>query len=174
MNEEEILVALKEYFGEEAEIERNENNDQDGMLGFDVDGDEYIVGDDDTAYEAAIEEAIRCFEDCYTDEQKVDWLEKWDWPGVDEDGVCEACSDDPDDDYEEDEGPWQPISISEYLDDMGYSQASECFSYDFLKSYIDMRQLGEFVVETDGKANGLARYDGDELEIGDYLAYRVN
>lgn len=171
MNEEEILVALKEYFGEDAEIERNETNDTDGMLGFDVDGDEYIVGDDDTAYEAAVEEAIRCFEDCYNDKQKVDWLQQWDWPGVDTDGVCDAVSYDTDD-YEE--PIYEPSSISEYLDDMGYSQASDAFSYDFLKSYINMRELGEFVVDTDGKANGLARYDGEELEVGDYLAYRVN
>jgi len=173
MEEENIVTALKNHFGEEAEIERNESNDANGMLGFDVDGDEYIVGDSDTAYDAAVEEAKECFENCYTDEQKVDWLQKWNWPGVDEEGVCEACSDDPND-YEEDETVYQPSSIEEYLDNMGFSQASDAFSYDFLKSYINMRELGEFVVDTDGIANGLARYDGNEIDLGDYLAYRVN
>ena len=57
MNEEEILSALKDYFGEDAEIERNESKYMCGMLGFDVDGDEYIVGYSDTAYDAAVEEA---------------------------------------------------------------------------------------------------------------------
>ncbi len=169
----EILSLLKNEFGEDSEIERDSSYDADGMLGYDVDGAKYIVGDSDTAYEAAVEEAKNCFENCYTDEQKVDWLQKWNWPGVDEEGVCEACGDDPSD-YEEDETVYQPSSIEEYLDEMGYSQASDAFSWDFLKSYVDMRELGEFVVDTDGVANGLARYDGNEIELGDYLAYRVD
>ena len=64
--------------------------------------------------------------------------------------------------------------IDEYISDFG-AKASEAFSYDFVKAYIDMRELGEFVVDGDGIANGLARYDGKEIDLGnDLLAYRVN
>ena len=166
MNEEEILSALKDYFGEDAEIERDESSDMYGMLGFDVDGDEYIVGDSDTAYDAAVEEAISTFEDAYDDSSKIDWLQEWNWPGVDTDGMMEDINADFDD-FEYDD-------IDEYISDFG-EKASEVFSYDFVKSYIDMRELGEFVVDNDGIANGLARYDGKEIDLGnDLLAYRVN
>ena len=38
MNKEEILSALKDYFGEDAEIGRDETNDMCGMLVFYLDG----------------------------------------------------------------------------------------------------------------------------------------
>jgi len=167
MEEENILIALKDHFGEEAEIERNEDNDQNGMLGYDVDGDEYIVGDTDTAYNAAVEEAKDCFENCYTDEQKVDWLEKWNWPGVDTDAMIEAINADFDD--------FEYSDIDEYISEFG-SKASDAFGISFIRPYINMRELGEFVVDTDGIANGLARYDGKEVDLGDFdlVAYRVH
>lgn len=166
MEEENIVAALKNHFGEEVEIKRNESNDENGMLGFDVDGDEYIVGDYDTAYDAAVEEAKRTFEDCYSDSDKVDWLQKWNWPGVDTDSMMEDINADFDDfEYE---------SIDDYIADFG-DKASDAFGISFVNGYINMRELGEFVVDTDGIANGLARYDGNEVDLGDdLLAYRVN
>ena len=164
MEEENIIATLKSHFGEEAEIERNESNDVNGMLGFDVDGDEYIVGDSDTAYEAAVEEAKNCFENCYTDEQRIDWLEKWNWPGVDVDAICEDVSDD----------EQTCEDIDEYIQMFG-DKASDAFGWDYLKYFVNEREVGEFVVDTDGIANGLARYDGNEVDLGDdLLAYRVN
>lgn len=153
-------------------VERDPSYDTGDMLGFDIDGEKYIVGTSDAAYEAAIEEAKRTWEDCYSDEDKVDWLQKWGWPGVDEEGVLDACADDPAD-YDEDEEVYRPDTIEEYIDMFG-SKASDAFSWDFLQHYVNDSELAEFVVDNDGIANGLARYDGEEISVGDFLAYRVD
>ena len=171
--ENKIIDALKEHFGAE-EISRAVDSDCWGLQAFNVDGDVYLVGDYDECYAAAKEEAKDCFNDAYRDEDKIDWLQKWNWPGVDEESLCEDLGDDPSD-YEEGETIYKPSSISEYLDNMGFSQASNAFSWDFLRAYVDLDELGEFVVDTDGIANGLARYDGIEVELpNDLYAYRVD
>lgn len=172
MEDEVIVQAIHEELGD-VEINRREDYDELDMKGFEVDGDIYIIGDYDAAYAAAVGEAIRTFNDCYSDDDKVNWLQKWEWPGVDEESVCAALADDSSD-YEDDEEPWQPSSINEYIDMMGYSDASDCFSYDFLRSYVNEDEVGEFVVETDGIANGLARYDGKETSFGEFYGYRVD
>lgn len=166
MEDEVIVQAIHEERGD-VEIDRNESLDFQGMKGFTIDGEEYIIGDYDTAYEAAVQEAMETFEDAYSDEDKVDWLQKWGWPGVDEEDVCLALAD------EDDPDAWQPESLNAYIDEMGYEKASEVFSWSFLTDYTNDRMIGEFVVDTDGIANGLARYDGEEESFGDFLAYRV-
>lgn len=162
--------ALEEYFGQEA-YEADE--DVYGMSSYEVDGETYIVGDSDTAYEAAVSTAENNFETSYTDSDKVDWLQKWNWPGIDEEEVCAALGDDPDD-YDEGETIYQPDTIDEYISMMGYEKASDALSWDFLRSYVNTREVGEFVVDTDGIANSLATYNGKEIELNDgLLAYRI-
>ncbi len=164
------IAALKEYFDTE-DVELSDETCW-GLPAYIVNGSEtYAVGHSDECYEAAVQSAISVFDDD-TEEGKINWLQKWNWPGVDEEGVCEACGDDPDD-YEEGETIYQPSSISEYLDTMGFSQASDAFSWDFLKAYVNKHEVGEFVVDYDGIANGLASYDGKEIELPNGLyAYR--
>jgi ribosome modulation factor len=164
------IAALKEYFDTE-DVEPSDETCW-GLPAYVVNGSEtYAVGHSDECYEAAVRQAISIFEDD-TDEGKINWLQKWNWPGVDEEGVCEACGDDPDD-YEEGETIYQPSSISEYLDTMGFSQASDAFSWDFLRTYVNKYEVGEFVVDYDGIASGLASYDGKEIELPNGLyAYR--
>ena len=82
-------------------------------------------------------------------------------------GVCEACGDDPDD-YEEGETIYQPSSIDEYIETMGFSQASDAFSMAFLGDYINKQEIGEYVVDNDG-VGALASEDGNEISIGDDL-----
>lgn len=164
------IAALKEYFDTE-DVEPSDETCY-GLPAYVVNGNEtYAVGHSDECYEAAVQSAISVFDDD-TEEGKINWLQKWNWPGVDEEGVCEACGDDPDD-YEEGETIYQPSSISEYLDTMGFSQASDAFSWDFLKAYVNKHEVGEFVVDYDGIASGLASYDGKEIELPNGLyAYR--
>lgn len=55
-----------------------------------------------------------------------------------------------------------------------WSDADEVKQY-INKDFIDWRGMAEDVVNTDGPANGLATYDGDEIELDNgYYAYRVN
>ena len=163
--ENKIIDALKEHFGAE-EISRAVDSDCWGLQAFNVDGDVYLVGDYDECYAAAKEEAKDCFNDAYTDEDKVDWLQKWNWPGVDTDSMMEDINADFDD--------FEYSDIDEYISNFG-EKASDAFSYDFVRAYVNLDELGEFVVDTDGIANSLARYDGIAVELpNDLYAYRVD
>ena len=156
--EEQIIEALKSCFDAE-EVEATGDTEY-GLPVYDVDGDEYLVGTYDKCYDAAVEEAKQCFEDCFSDEDKVEWLKKQGWPGVDKQSVAEDCGDE----------EWEP-DFDEVEEVMG-------FSWDFLKAYVDEDELGEYVVDCDGIANGLARYDGEEHTIDvngeTYYCYRTN
>lgn len=138
-----------------------------GLPVYIVDNKRYAVGDNDEAYDAAVQQAIGVFEDD-TDEGKVRWLQGNNWPGIDEESVCDDLGDDPDD-YEEGETIYKPSSISEYLDIMGFTDAADAFSMAFLGNYLNKRELGEYVVDSDG-LGPLASEDNTEISIGDDLS----
>ena len=137
-----------------------------GLPVYIVDNKRYAVGDSDDVYDAAVQQAIDVFEDD-TDEGKIRWLQKNNWPGVDEESVCNDLCDNPDD-YEE-ESIYKPSSIDEYIDTMGYTDAAEAFSMAFIGNYLDKRELGEYIVDSDG-VEPLASEDGREISIGDDLS----
>ena len=137
-----------------------------GLPVYIVDNKRYAVGDSDDVYDAAVQQAIGVFEDD-TDEGQIRWLQKNNWPGVDEESVCNDLGDNPDD-YEE-ESIYKPSSIDEYIDTMGYTDAAEAFSMAFIGNYLDKRELGEYIVDSDG-VEPLASEDGREISIGDDLS----
>ena len=137
-----------------------------GLPVYIVDNKRYAVGDSDDVYDAAVQQAIDVFEDD-TDEGKIRWLQANNWPGVDEESVCNDLGDNPDD-YEE-ESIYKPSSIDEYIDTMGYTDAAEAFSMAFIGNYLDKRELGEYIVDSDG-VEPLASEDGREISIGDDLS----
>ena len=137
-----------------------------GLPVYTVDSKRYAVGDSDDVYDAAVQQAIDVFEDD-TDEGKIRWLQKNNWPGVDEESVCNDLGDNSDD-YEE-ESIYKPSSIDEYIDTMGYTDAAEAFSMAFIGNYLDKRELGEYIVDSDG-VEPLASEDGKEISIGDDLS----
>ena len=137
-----------------------------GLPVYIVDNKRYAVGDSDDVYDAAVQQAIDIFEDD-TDEGKIRWLQKNNWPGVDEESVCNDLGDNSDD-YEE-ESIYKPSSIDEYIDTMGYTDAAEAFSMAFIGNYLDKRELGEYIVDSDG-VEPLASEDGKEISIGDDLS----
>ena len=137
-----------------------------GLPVYIVDSKRYAVGDSDDVYDAAVQQAIDVFEDD-TDEGKIRWLQKNNWPGVDEESVCNDLGDNSDD-YEE-ESIYKPSSIDEYIDTMGYTDAAEAFSMAFIGNYLDKRELGEYIVDSDG-VEPLASEDGKEISIGDDLS----
>ena len=137
-----------------------------GLPVYIVDNKRYAVGDSDDVYDAAVQQAIDVFEDD-TDEGKIRWLQKNNWPGVDEESVCNDLGDNSDD-YEE-ESIYKPSSIDEYIDTMGYTDAAEAFSMAFIGNYLDKRELGEYIVDSDG-VEPLASEDGREISIGDDLS----
>lgn len=155
---------LKNYF-DTTDVEHSDETCW-GLPVYIVNNMRYAVGDADEAYEAAVKQAISIYDD-ETEEGKINWLQRHHWPGVDEEGVCEACGDDPDD-YDEDETIYKPSSIDEYIETMGFSQASDAFSIKFLENYINKREIGEYIVDNDG-TEALASEDGNEISIGDDL-----
>ena len=156
---------LKDYF-DTTNVELSDETCW-GLPVYIVDNKRYAVGDSDEAYDAAVQQAIGAFEDD-TDEGKIRWLQGNNWPGIDEESVCDDLGDDPAD-YEEGEPIYRPSSISEYLDTMGYSDASDAFSMAFIGNYLNKRELGEYIVDSDG-VGPLASEDGKEISIGDDLS----
>lgn len=134
-----------------------------GLPVYIVDNKRYAVGDSEEAYDAAVQQAIGAFEDD-TDEGKIRWLQGNNWPGIDEESVCDDLGD-----YEEGESIYRPSSISEYLDTMGFTDAADAFSMAFIGNYLDKRELGEYIVDSDG-VEPLASEDGREISIGDDLS----
>ena len=155
-----IETLLKDYFDTDDVSLSDETCF--GLPVYIVDNKRYAVGNSDEAYDAAVQRAIDVFEDD-TDEGKIRWLQKNNWPGVDEESVCEDLSD-----YEE-ESIYKPSSIDEYIDTMGYADAAEAFSMAFIGNYLDKRELGEYIVDSDG-VEPLASEDGREISIGDDLS----
>ena len=156
-----IETILKDYFDTDDVSLSDETCF--GLPVYIVDNKRYAVGDSDEAYDAAVQQAIGVFEDD-TEEGKIRWLQKNNWPGVDEESVCEDLGD-----YEEGESIYKPSSIDEYIDTMGYADAAEAFSMAFIGNYLDKRELGEYIVDSDG-VEPLASEDGREISIGDDLS----
>ena len=156
-----IETLLKNYFDTDDVSLSNETCW--GLPVYIVDNKRYAVGDSDDVYDAAVQQAIGVFEDD-TDEGQIRWLQKNNWPGVDEESVCEDLGD-----YEEGESIYRPSSIDEYIDTMGYADAAEAFSMAFIGNYLDKRELGEYIVDSDG-VEPLASEDGREISIGDDLS----
>lgn len=138
-----------------------------GLPVYIIDGKRYAVGDSDEAYDAAVQQAIGVFEDD-TEEGQIRWLQKNNWPGIDEESVCEDLGDDPDD-YEEGDTIYKPSSIDDYIDTMGFIDAADAFSMAFIGNYLNKRELGEYVVDYDG-VGPLASEDGREIYIGNDLS----
>lgn len=156
-----IETLLKDYFDTDDVSLSDETCF--GLPVYIVDNKRYAVGDSDEAYDAAVQQAIGVFEDD-TKEGQIRWLQKNNWPGVDEESVCEDLGD-----YEEGESIYKPSSIDEYIDTMGYADAAEAFSMAFIGNYLDKRELGEYIVDSDG-VGPLASEDGREISIGDDLS----
>lgn len=156
-----IETLLKDYFDTDDVSLSDETCF--GLPVYIVDNKRYAVGDSDETYDAAVQQAIGVFEDD-TEEGQIRWLQKNNWPGVDEESVCEDLGD-----YEEGESIYKPSSIDEYIDTMGYADAAEAFSMAFIGNYLDKRELGEYIVDSDG-VEPLASEDGREISIGDDLS----
>lgn len=156
-----IETLLKDYFDTDDVSLSDETCF--GLPVYIVDNKRYAVGDSDDVYDAAVQQAIGVFEDD-TEEGQIRWLQKNNWPGVDEESVCEDLGD-----YEEGELIYKPSSIDEYIDTMGYADAAEAFSMAFIGNYLDKRELGEYIVDSDG-VEPLASEDGREISIGDDLS----
>lgn len=81
---------------------------------------------------------------------------------VDEDEAVEKYLDNY---YENDDVQW-------YIDNFGKKQFTEIVKKNNL---IDLDKLAEAIVDADGPANSLARYDGDEISLDcGYYCYRTN
>jgi len=109
----------------------------------------------------AIERKVIKDKDCFeNDDGELDYEDK--------DELAEMFADDMDDDYD---------SMSEWFESLyGRGWASEMA--DTLKNYMDYEECAKYVVDNDGIANTLARYDGQEnsekVNGVEYYIYRTN
>ncbi len=70
------------------------------------------------------------------------------------------------------DGYYDGDSIQWYIDNFGKKQFTEIVKKNNL---IDLDKLAEAIVDADGPANSLARYDGDEISLDcGYYCYRTN
>lgn len=70
------------------------------------------------------------------------------------------------------DGYYDNDSIQWYIDNFGKKEFTEIVKKNNL---IDIDKLAEAIVDTDGPANSLARYDGDEISLDcGYYCYRTN
>lgn len=70
------------------------------------------------------------------------------------------------------DGYYENDSIQWYIDNFGKKQFTEIVKKNNL---IDLDKLAEAIVDADGPANSLARYDGDEISLDcGYYCYRTN
>lgn len=194
-----MVRELAEYTGNDyadAEIEYNEGP---GSLAVQVTfgGEEYYCYEDyDEAEEAAQEDCKELFDDIgiegirfeniggiesYVDEDWFDDAKKEDakyyvsdiheseperyqeeFGDVDEDEAVEKYL----------EGYYENDSIQWYIDNFGKKQFTEIVKKNNL---INLDKLAEAIVDADGPANSLARYDGKEIELDcGYYCYRSN
>ena len=194
-----MVRELAEYTGNDysdAEVEYNEGP---GQLAVQVKfGDEeyYCYESYNEAEEAAQEDCKELFDDVGIEgirfeniggiEQFVDssWFEdakkddaeyyvsdihesdperyKEEFGDVDEDEAVEKYLEDY---YDNDDVQW-------YIDNFGKKQFTEVVKQNNL---IDLNKLAEAIVDADGPANSLARYDGDEISLDcGYYCYRTN
>ena len=194
-----MVRELAEYTGNDysdAEVEYNEGP---GQLAVQVTfGNEeyYCYESYDDAEEAAKEDCKELFDDIGTEgirfeniggiEQFVDtgWFEdakkedaeyyvsdiheseperyQEEFGDVDEDEAVEKYLEDY---YDGDDVQW-------YIDNFGKKQFTEIVKQNNL---IDLDKLAEAIVDADGPANSLARYDGDEISLDcGYYCYRTN
>lgn len=60
-----------------------------------------------------------------------------------------------------------------FIDNFGKEELNDMIKHNRVQ--FNMKKLAEEIVDTDGAANSLASYDGEEIDLGDgILAYRVN
>lgn len=194
-----MVRELAEYTGNDyadAEVEYNEGP---GSLAVQVTfgGEEYYCYEDyDEAEEAAQEDCKELFDDIGIEGirfENIGGIESY----VDEDWFDDAKKEDAEyyvsdiheseperyqeefGDVDEDEavekyleGYYENDSIQWYIDNFGKKQFTEIVKKNNL---INLDKLAEAIVDADGPANSLARYDGKEIELDcGYYCYRSN
>ena len=195
-----LVRELADYTGNEyadAEVEYNEGP---GSLAVQVTfGNEeyYCYEDYSDAESAAQEDCKELFDDIGTEGirfENIGGIEKFVDTGWFEDARRESAEnyvsdihESEPDRYEEEFGDLdEDDAVEKYLEDDGYeNDAVQWYIDNFGKkelndvvkrnNLIDQDKLAEAIVDADGPANSLARYDGDEISLDcGYYCYRTN
>lgn len=121
---------------------------------------EYLGGIERFVNEKWFEEAFEEMADSYIGDLSEEELEE-EFDTTDEEEAKEMYLSNYSDDY-----------IQSFIDEFGKEEFNEVIEKNNL---IDMSELAEAIVDTDGVANQLASYDGEEIELSNgYYAYRTN
>ena len=154
----EYFLENEEYCSFPWEDDMHESN-----LGYatDIDSEDGYDGYATRLVAEAIERKIIKDNDCFeNDDGELDYEDK--------DELAEMLADDMDDDYD---------SMSEWFESIyGSGWAREMA--DTLKNYMDYEECAKYVIDADGIANTLARYDNDEniekINGVEYYIYRTD
>lgn len=154
----EYFLENEEYCSYDWESDMHENN---LAYATDIDSESGYDGYATRLVAEAIEEGCIKDKDCFENEDgELDYEDK--------DKLAEMLADSMDENYD---------SMSEYFESIyGRNWISEM--KDILKNYMDYEECAKYVVDTDGIANTLARYDGREntekVDGVEYYIYRTN
>ena len=191
----EIKADIDESCGKELnEAEETDTRAQELAKYLGVDVDEVKNGYTDNMYEVGNEEYWVLTEDEAKEQAKAGILDLVDDMGlqsfspnfqdeiidnyVDEDFIMNALDDEID--YyrtqEDDE------ETAEMLEEMDFAEAFNYFRdmfdkqdfYNWVKDHIDWDAVADEVIRIDGPENTLATYDGEEIQLDNYYAYRAN
>lgn len=180
--------GLAEYLGIDIEDVNKESYDDYGLPVYDTPEGTFVVGTYDECYDAAIEDVKSLIDDMGLESFSKDYqnyiMNNNDF--VDTSFIMNALQDEIDyfEDEEDDEDTAERLNTM-YEDAKRSGDYTEVIDYfrdmfgdeDFalwVGNNIYWDKVAEDVVDTDGIANSLARYDGEEHEFGNYYAYRIN
>lgn len=191
----EIKADIDESCGKELnEAEETDTRAQELANYLGVDVDEVENGYTDNMYEVGNEEYWVLTEDEAKEQAKADILDLVDDMGlqsfspnfqdeiidnyVDEDFIMSAL-DDEIDYYRTQENDEE---TAEMLEEMDFAEAFNYFRdmfdkqdfYNWVKDHIDWDAVADEVIRIDGPENTLATYDGEEIQLDNYYAYRAN
>lgn len=145
---------------------------------FKADGQEFYVLTYDEAEELAKEQVLELIDEMgiesFSPDFQEDILENY----VDEEAVDELIDEEIEyfRDQEEDEetAEWlENLSLSDRLGYIYDTYGPDGFK-DWAKDHIDWDEVAEEVVRLDGPENSLATYDGNEIQLDTYYAYRID
>lgn len=173
---------LADYLGVDEEEVQTLSDDR-----FEVDEAEYLVCDEDEAYNYASEDIQNTFDDLGLDSFSEEFREYIFIYYLDKDWIEDVIKEDLYNMFEDDEDI-PSDKIDEYVNnrfdeiDDPIEYLIDEYGYEFLNNLIydnpgilDMKKVIDACIDTDGIAHFIAYYDGKEIDLGDGLfAYRQN
>lgn len=162
MTNEEKIEIIEDYFSEDDDDISNITQWYCDTFYIDTEaGRSYIAGTEEDCRKLAIQEIEDSFEELFDDERLLDLLdETGDYV---DDSVLEVVSEL----YDFEDEDIESFDEFKYKTGLGFADLVDYgLSANDIYPYIDFHGLCSYIVDEDGVANTLAKYDGDEVHLG--------